>query len=301
MGNRRDFLKTVSLGTAIGTLGLSSCITNNRITKITILHTNDVHSHIDPFPVNHRKFPNQGGFARRAALVKQIRKEEEHVLLLDAGDIFQGTPYFNFYKGELEIKLMGDMGYDAATIGNHEFDNGEHELCKQISKADFPFIITNYGLDGNKLKTLTHPYKIIQKGNIRIGIIGLGIKLEGLVSPNNYQNITYNNPIIEGEKAASFLKEKENCDYIIALSHLGYDLKEGMIRDIDVAKNTTNIDLILGGHSHIFLDIPTAIKNKADKKVYIGQTGWGGVKLGRIDIVFNGDKKETELALQAHL
>ncbi len=301
MTSRRNFLKNIALGAAAGTLVLPSCKLSDKEVTITILHTNDVHSHIDPFPKDHSKYPNQGGFARRSALIKQIRNNEDHVLLLDSGDIFQGTPYFNFYKGELDIKLMNMMQYDASTIGNHEFDNGVEELAKQLKKAEFPFINSNYGLENSILKDLTQPYKIIEKGGVKIGIIGLGIELHGLVDPSKYKDIQYNDPIEVGDKVAGYLKNEEGCDYVIALSHLGYNYDSDKVCDLDVAKNTEFIDLILGGHTHTFLDEPTIVKNKTGKDVVINQTGWAGVKLGRIDIVFSSDKNTQRLAYHKQL
>ncbi len=301
MNSRRNFIKNMALGAAAGTLILPSCKVNSKDVKLTILHTNDVHSHIDPFPINHSSYPNQGGFARRSALIKQVRRTEEHVLLLDSGDIFQGTPYFNFYKGELDIKLMNKMGYDVGTIGNHEFDNGAEELANQISKADFPFVNCNYDLENSVLKSLTQPYKIINKGNVKIGIIGLGIELHGLVDPSKCGDIKYNCPIDYGDKVAGYLKTQKNCDYIIALSHLGYTYKNDKVSDLELAKNTEYIDLILGGHTHTFLDKPTVVDNKIGKEVLINQTGWAGIKLGRIDILFGEDKKDQRLAYHAQL
>ncbi len=301
MNSRRHFLKTLAAGATASYISLPSCISKNGPTKITILHTNDVHSQIDPFPENHAKYPGQGGYARRAALIKQVRKTEEHVLLLDSGDIFQGTPYFNFYKGELEIKLMNDMAYDASTIGNHEFDNGITELAKQMKKAEFPFVVSNYNLEKTNLSGLTQPYKIIQKGAIKIGIIGLCIDLNGLASPKNCISVDYLDPIAEGDKIAAHLKNNEHCDYVIALSHLGYHYKNDKVSDIVVGKNTQNIDLILGGHTHTFLEEPTCIKNKLNKNVYINQTGWGGIKLGRIDILFDQKNQANKMAYCSQL
>ncbi len=298
---RRSFIKTVGLGSAAGVVGLSSCIGNAAQYKITILHTNDVHSHIDPFPENHPSYAGKGGYARRSALVKKVRNEEEHVLLLDSGDIFQGTPYFNFYKGELDIRLMGDMQYDVATIGNHEFDNGAEELAKQIKKAKFPFVNSNYNLEKSALNGLLSKYKVIEKGPVKIGIIGLGIQLQGLVTPLNCEGVIYNDPVMEGDKTAKYLKEQVGCHLVIALSHLGYEYKNDFLSDIDVAKNTSGIDVILGGHTHTFLDIPTVVKNKVGKEVIINQTGWGGINLGRLDFTFSNNKKERQLVYNAQL
>ncbi len=288
--SRRSFIRNITLGTAAAYITLPSCKPDISSNRLTILHTNDVHSHIDPFPADHSLYPNQGGYARRAALVKQIRREEKNVLVLDSGDIFQGTPYFNFYKGALDIHLMNMIKYDASTIGNHEFDNGVEALCTQIDKADFSFINTNYNLKESPLNSFITPYKIFEKGPLKIGIIGLGIELEGLVNKVQYGNIKYNDPITTGDNTAKKLKEEMNCDLVIALSHLGYEYKTDKVSDITVAQNTKHIDVILGGHTHTFLKTPTFITNKANKKVLINQTGWAGVKLGRIDIAFNADE-----------
>lgn len=296
--NRRHFIITSVLGSAALMTSASCKHTNSQI-KITILHTNDVHSHIEPFPINHSKFPGQGGYARRAVLIKQIRREEEHVLLLDSGDIFQGTPYFNFYKGELDIRLMGDMDYDASTLGNHEFDNGIEELSKQMSKAKFPFINSNYDLKHTPLAALTHPYKIIEKGPVTIGIIGLGIELNGLVDPNRYGEFKCLDPVGLGDVLAGQLKKEQKCDFVIALSHIGYDYKTQQVSDIILAKNTSNIDLILGGHTHTFLDQPTVVSNKQKKQVVINQTGWGGINLGRLDFIFDTQNQNSQLASHA--
>jgi len=290
---RRNFIKNLSLATAAGCLVLQGCKKNNSSQKITILHTNDVHSHIDPFPLNHAKYPGMGGYARRAALVKKIRREEKYVVLLDSGDIFQGTPYFNFYKGELDIKLMNQMNYDAATIGNHEFDNGVEELAIQLEKANFKVVNCNYSLDQSPLKNLITPYTIIKKGAIKLGIIGLGVELKGLVNPNHYGAIQYVDPIKSGDKTAKQLKTELDCDYVIALSHLGYQYQYEKVCDLDVAKNTEYIDMILGGHTHTYLEKPTIITNLKNQDVIINQTGWGGINLGRIDITFSKDKKAS--------
>ena len=163
--------------------------------KLTILHTNDTHSNIDTFPSSHSKYPNQGGVARRYSLVQEIRSKESNVLLLDAGDIFQGTPYFNKYGGVLEMKLMTKMGYDCCTMGNHDFDAGLDGFIKAHKYAEFPFVCSNYDFNNTKLKDITFPYKIFQKGSFKVGVFGLGPELEGLVAKSNYQETEYNDPI----------------------------------------------------------------------------------------------------------
>ena len=154
-----------------------------------------MHSHIDPFPADHPRNANMGGAARRAALIESIRKEEENVLLLDAGDIFQGTPYFNYYGGELEFKLMSMMQYDLATMGNHDFDMGTENIVKQLPHASFPFINCNYNFSDTELVGKILPYKIFNKGGLKIGVFGIGVELEGLVPNHLFTNVKYNNPI----------------------------------------------------------------------------------------------------------
>jgi len=291
--NRRHFLKKIALGTAaISTL---SAFERERKhwTKLTILHTNDTHSRIEPFPDNHKKHPGLGGMARRSSLVKHIRNSSEHVLLLDSGDIFQGTPYFNAYKGALEFELMSDMRYDAATMGNHDFDNGLEGFVDMLPKANFPFICSNYDFKDTILRGKTYPYKIIHRGPIKIGIIGIGIQLEGLVDNKNFGATQYLDPIKTVDKYAKFLKA-EGCQYVICLSHLGYSYDSNKISDLVLAQETENVDLILGGHTHTFLEKAETRKNLAGKPVIINQVGWAGICLGKIDIYFRkGEHMET--------
>lgn len=294
MNSRREFLRTTILGTA----GIAAwnfipleALAYKDVVKISILHTNDVHSRIEPFPMTDAKFPGMGGAARRAEIINQIRKEEEHVLLFDAGDIFQGTPYFNFYKGELELKLMSQMNYDAATIGNHDFDNGIEGLHKQLPNATFPFICSNYDFSDTVMnnKTLTH--KIFVKGGIRIGVFGLGIELDGLVPKELYKNTLYSNPIVKANEMGVLLKNELNCDVVICLSHLGYEYAIKKVSDKILAESTENIDIIIGGHTHTLLEKPTVALNAKGKDVLINQVGWAGINLGKIDLYFEKKSK----------
>ena len=262
------------------------------VDKLVILHSNDVHSRIDPFPDNDKKFPGMGGMANKAAIIKKIRSEEDNVLLLDAGDIFQGTPYFNFYGGELEMKLMSEMQYDAGTMGNHDFDAGIDGFVKQLPHATFPILVANYDFTGTALENKIEQYKIFQKKNIKVGVFGLGIELKGLVPEKLYEKIQYLDPVEKAKEMVAILRDKEKCDYIICLSHLGYQYKDDKISDVKLAAQTEGIDLILGGHTHTFLDAPVIYKNFADKEVLINQVGWAGVWLGRVDIFF--EKKRTK-------
>ena len=258
-----------------------------RSTKLTILHTNDTHSHIDPFPENHKKYPGQGGANRRKALIDQIRSEEDHVLLLDAGDIFQGTPYFNMYGGEIEFKLMSAMGYDVATMGNHDFDAGIEGFDKMLPHANFEFVNANYNFSNTILAGKLKEYTIIEKGGLKIGVFGLGVELDGLVSKDLYRETLYMDPIEHANRIATHLKNEEECNLVICLSHLGYKKRHNDMCDPILAKETEFIDLIIGGHSHTFLDKPEMHKNKLGKSVLINQVGWAGLILGRIDFYFD--------------
>jgi len=292
---RRTFLKNTAASTTfIGLGGVSlSSFSSVDEKKITILHTNDVHSHIDPFPADHPRNPNMGGAARRASIIEQIRKEEKNVLLLDAGDIFQGTPYFNYYGGELEFKIMSMMQYDLATMGNHDFDNGLEGFYTQLPHAKFEFVSANYDFKNTILDTIIKPYKIFEKDGIKIGIFGLGVELEGLVDKQNYKETVYHNPIEVAKDVTKKLKEEEKCDLIICLSHLGFNNKNEPEKpcDVKLAQETKDIDIIIGGHSHTFLDKPVIYKNTEGKNVVINQVGAYGINLGRIDFYLSSDKK----------
>ena len=291
---RRDFIqKTAASSALLGLSGVSlSSFSTLETKKITILHTNDTHSHIDPFPADHPKNPNMGGAARRAAIIESIRKEEKNVLLLDAGDIFQGTPYFNYYGGELEFKLMSMMQYDVATMGNHDFDNGIDGFYAQLPHAKFDFVSANYDFKNTVLNDIVKPYKIIIKDGIKIGIFGLGVQLDGLVDKKLYKETVYNNPIEVAQDMTRILKEEKKCDLVICLSHLGFKYKDEPEKpsDILLAQKAKNIDLIIGGHTHTFLDKPVIEKNSEGKEVLINQVGCFGVNLGRIDFYLTNDK-----------
>ena len=294
--DRRKFLKNSVFGSlALGsTIHNYSCETSD-LKKITILHTNDVHSHIEPFSPEHSEFPNQGGFERRSTLVNSIRNNNPNTLLFDAGDIFQGTPYFNFFNGELEFKLMSLLKYDAVTIGNHDFDNGVTGLYEQMPKASFEFLISNYDFSNTVLDGKTKNYKIYNKSGIKIGVFGLGIELEGLVTKELYKETKYLDPIEISKDISNRLKFEENCDLIICLSHLGYkyDNLPDRICDYNLAKKSNHIDLIIGGHTHTFMDKPIVLKNEKGNDVIINQVGCFGLYLGQIDFFFDLNNKRS--------
>ena len=297
--NRKEFLRTVGGGTLALSLAPNlvfasqkSILDRNAAYKLTVLHTNDQHSRIEPFDSSYSRNPNQGGFARRATLIQQIRSQEKNVLLLDAGDIFQGTPYFNFYGGELEFKLMSMMGYDAATMGNHDFDNGLDGFLKALPNAKFPFITSNYDFSNTILDGKTEKYKIFKKDGIKVGLFGVGIELDGLVGKKQYQETKYLNPVEIAQHYADFLRKEKGCDLVICLSHIGFDYRDDAdkISDKKLAAQTDNIDLILGGHTHTFLPEPQSFTNKSGKNVLVNQVGWAGLLLGRIDFYFDKNK-----------
>jgi 5'-nucleotidase len=293
---RRTFIQKTTASTAfisLSGLGLTSCMPSTA-TKITILHTNDVHSHIEAFGPNDGRNANKGGVARRAALVESLRKNNPNTLLLDAGDIFQGTPYFNFYGGELEFKLMSMLKYDVATIGNHDFDNGINGLYAQLPHAKFDFISANYDFKNTVMDTHVKPYKTFVKDGIKIGVFGLGIELEGLVSKDLYKETKYLDPIDIANDTAKKLKETENCNLVICLSHLGYKYEKfpNKVSDLNLAKSTRNIDLIIGGHTHTFMNKPVVLKNNVGNDVLINQVGCFGLYLGRIDFSFDSDNNK---------
>ena len=295
--NRRNFLRNSLTGAALLTLGFktNSVFAKDDITKITILHTNDVHSRIDPFPMDGSRNAGKGGVAPRAALINKIRSEEKNVLLLDAGDIFQGTPYFNFYGGELEIKMMSMMGYDASIMGNHDFDNGVEGFVKQLPHANFAILNANYDFTDTQMEGKSKSFQIFKKDGVKIGVYGLGIELTGLVNPQQYGNTKYLDPLKKAQELEKFLRFDQKCDLVICLSHLGYKYKEEKVSDVVLAQNTYETDLIIGGHTHTFLTTPDIIKNKNGREVLVNQVGFGGINLGRIDFAFskNNNKKVT--------
>lgn len=301
--NRRSFVRNTALITG-GSLVAPSLFSQEFLReviqptdKVTILHTNDTHSNIDPFPENHAKYPGKGGVSKRFEMIEKIRSEEKHVLLLDAGDIFQGTPYFNMFGGVLEMKLMSKLGYDVATMGNHDFDVGMDGFVNAKAYADFPFVCSNYNFKNTPIDGLTEEFKIFQKGAYKIGVFGVGVELKGLVPDSKYGETEYLDPIEVATDCAASLK-KEGCDLVICLSHLGYTYDDPeRMSDLVLAKNTKDIHLIIGGHTHTFLEEPVAEMNAVGQTVLINQVGWAGVNLGRIDFHFSKAKFRNEEVL----
>ena len=285
--NRRAFLGMAglsSLGVLTSSFELGPAAAQ-RGKKLTILHTNDTHSNIDPFPLNHAKYPGMGGVAKRAALIEQIRKEEEHVILVDSGDIFQGTPYFNKYHGVLEMKLMSAMNYDVATMGNHDFDIGIDGFRHAQQFANFPFVCSNYDFKKTSLVDHTRPYHIVKRGGLKIGFFGIGVNLEGLSPATCWNGMEYLDPIERANTMAQLLSDL-GCDLVVCLSHLGFEYTSKQVSDKVLAVQTAHIHLILGGHTHTFMEKPLIVENANKQPVLINQTGWAGLFLGRIDVDF---------------
>lgn len=290
--SRRGFFKRLGgLAVAITPVGglasLTSCsVGKDRSPRLVVLHTNDVHSHIDPFPSTDARYAGLGGYARRQAFIEKVIAEEgaDNVLVFESGDMFQGTPYFNFFKGQLEMQLMNRMHIDAVTIGNHEFDNGVGGLCDCMETANFPFVCSNYKFSDPRGSQLVKPYKVFERGGMRVGVFGLGVRLEGLVAPANCSGVDFQDLVPTPQSMADLLRGRERCDVVIALTHIGYNDEPNGECDTWLAANTSGIDLILGGHSHTFMPAPDLVRAKDGRTVLINQVGFGGVNVGKIEL-----------------
>ena len=292
MINRRKFLTTsAAFGAAVVCLPRDFAFSANGETVITILHTNDTHSQIDPLPANDRN-AGKGGVARRATLVKRIRKENPNTLLIDAGDVLQGTPYFNFYKGEVEYKAMSAIGYDAGTLGNHEFDNGVDALAAALKFANFDIVSANYDVKGTALESRVKPYVVKTVGGIRVGLFGLGVSPVALITAQNFKGITYIDPVIVARDVVKTLREKESCALVVCMSHLGYSAnpRRNSIEDSQLAAKVDGIDFIASGHSHLFMERPVEQTQPCGAKTLIFQVGKSGIYVGKIDFTFRTGK-----------
>jgi 5'-nucleotidase len=311
MINRRTFLKGTIAGSAALTLPqsvidmLSAPVwpvisepllkVSKGETLVTILHTNDTHSQIDPLPENDRQNPGTGGVARRATLVKRIRKENPNTLLVDAGDQFQGTPYFNFFRGEVEYKAMSMIGYDVVTLGNHEFDNGVDALAAAMKFAKFDFVSANYDVRGTPLEARVKPYVVRVMGGVRVGLFGLGVSPQNLITPENFKGVRFIDPVKAAEATVRTLRQRERCTLVIAMSHLGYfaNPREGDLGDSQVAERVDGIDFIASGHTHTFMKTPVIAKTPNGKNTIIFQVGKSGIYVGRVDLKLRGGKLQA--------
>lgn len=312
---RRDFVRVLGLGGAAGLAGVEPLwarssprgrsggrdlyhgpLLQEDGVNLVVLHTNDTHSRMDPFPMDGGRFQGLGGAARRATLVRRVREANEHVLLVDSGDIFQGTPYFNFFGGELEFRAMTAMGYDAATLGNHDFDNGVDGLVAMLPEAGFEFVSANYDVSRSALAGRVEPWTIREFGGVKVGIFGLGIAFAKLVPAGLHEGVVHTDPVAAAREARRRLRE-QGCSLIICLSHLGYRYGDpSRPSDRVLAAEVPGIHLILGGHTHTFLDDAEVFDQGPDGFTVVNQVGWGGMRLGRIDVSFDSTAQASAAA-----
>ena len=308
MTTRRDFLKTAAVaGLSLPLMERSSFLDwrNPGLaiwapmlqpakgeTLITILHTNDTHSQIDPILENDKMYAGRGGVARRATLVKRVRKDNPNTLLIDAGDVLQGTPYFNYYKGEVEYKAMSMIGYDAGTIGNHEFDNGVESLAKALQFANFDIVSSNYDVRGSALEKRIKTHVVKEVGGVRIGLFGLGISPAGLITDDNFEPLKYLDPVTTSRAVVRLLREQERCTLVIGMSHLGYypSSRRNEVGDTQVAAQVDGIDFIASGHTHTFMEKPVLQKSPSGNNTIIFQVGRSGIYVGRVDLTIKNGK-----------
>lgn len=252
--------------------------------EIVILHTNDTHSQVEPNPATASRNADEGGMVRRAAAIEQVKKESPNVILVDAGDFVQGSPYYNFFKGEVEIRMMNLLGYEVGTLGNHEFDNGIEELARLLAMAKYPIVCANYDVTDTPLEPYVKPTTVIEKAGVKIGFIGIGVNPEGLIAKKNFGGIKYLDPVETVNKYARELKDA-GCDMVVVISHIGYNDDDDR-GDRMIAMNSLDVNLIIGGHSHTDLKGCVEVPNQEGKPVRITQTGKSGFRLGRINIEF---------------
>lgn len=281
---RRRFLQTFAAG-AVGASMMPLEVLGADEIRLVILHTNDTHSRIDPFPVDGSRNSGLGGVARRARLIQRIRAAQPNVLLLDSGDIFQGTPYFNFYHGEIEFKAMAAMGYDVATIGNHDFDLGVQGFVDMQPHATWEWVSANYDVAGSGMEPYVKPFTIREVAGVKVGIFGVGVDFDRLVLASLHEGVTYNDPILAARQTATHLRNV-GCDVVICLSHLGHRSRGDRPSDTAVGQEVPEIDIVLGGHSHTFLDEPEIIQRPSGFTL-VHQVGFAGIRLGRIDLVLS--------------
>lgn len=255
--------------------------------RLVILHTNDTHSCI--YPLNKHLadtlLAGRGGFIRRAVMVGEERKEHPNLLLLDSGDFSQGSPYYTLYKGDVEVGLMNLMRYDAATIGNHEFDFGVENMARLFKTADFPVVCANYDFTGTALEGIVKPYVVLKRDGLRIGVFGLSPELDGLVLAESCAGVKYNDPVKAANDVAKTLKEKEKCDIVICLSHLGWKLAG--LDDTELMSQLRNVDIVLGGHSHTYFTDMEYVKDLDGREIPNDQNGKHGIYVGKIVVDFD--------------
>ena len=260
--------------------------------QLVILHTNDTHSTVYPLnpTLGDTLIAGRGGYLRRMKMIEEERAKSPKLLLIDSGDFSQGSPYYNLYQGEVEVKLMNMMKYDAATIGNHEFDFGLENMAKIFKMADFPILCANYDFTGTVLEGIVKPYTIIKRDGVKIGLFGLCPPLKGLVFDHNCEGVKYLDPVKEAQRWTDFLKNEKKCDLVICISHLGWEMGKKVDDDDNrVIPKTRGIDLVLGGHSHTYFPSLKYVTDLDGKQVPIDQNGKHAVYVGKVTL--NLDKK----------
>jgi 5'-nucleotidase len=287
MPTRRQFLRNSAWLAGGLLLTPEALLANDKTSSLMILHTNDFHSRLDSFPDNHPKYPGQGGIAKLKTLIDEVRNQNDYCLLLDSGDVFQGTPYFNRFGGVPEFTWMNMAGYEASTLGNHDFDMGMEHLATLIQNhAKFPFLNCNYNVEATPLKDLIKKRLVVRKGKLKIGITGVGINPDGLIPQHLCKGLVYEDPVSKVQEQADLLRKREGCDVVVVLSHLGHEYPGNQISDVKLAAATQGINVILGAHTHTFLEAPLGLTNKAGETVLVNQAGWAGLRLGRIQLDF---------------
>ena len=292
--NRKQFLQQMAVLAAASALPLDAMgkglfdasdaayLKKREPLDLLVLHTNDLHSRIDPFPANH-PLAGKGGIANLATLIREHRAQHTHILLLDCGDVFQGTPYFNLFGGQVEYQWMQNMGYHATTMGNHDFDNGIEHLANMLEKNPaIPMLNCNYELSKTRLKEFVKPYRVLEIGGKTIGITGVGISPENLILERMIPGLVYQDPVASVQKTVDYLRNQAHCDAVFVISHLGYSYDTDKIDDLKLAAQTHGITAIVGGHTHTFLEKATEVTNTKGQTVLVNQAGWGGLMLGQL-------------------
>lgn len=266
--------------------------------QLVIAHTNDTHSQIQPLSplLADTSQAGKGGFLRRAALLRSLRERYPDMLLFDSGDFSQGSAYYNLFKGEVEVRLMNEMKYDAVTLGNHEFDNGLDNMRRIFSLATFPVVNANYDFSETVLGNMVRKSIVLERNGLRIGVFGLGPQLEGVSAAANYVGVVYHDPLTAANQTARQLKDNQHCDVVICLSHLGWD--EGVVNDSLLIPLTHDIDIVLGGHSHTLFNEPKIVYNADGHKVVCNQLGKNGIYVGLLTVTFQPQIAVSEERLQ---
>lgn len=273
----------------IGVCLLSGMAAAQSVKELRLFHTNDMHSRVEPFPEDYQDtlLAGKAGMVRRATFIKQQRELHPDLLLFDCGDFSQGTPYYNIYRGEVEVRLMNEMCYDAGTIGNHEFDFGLENMARLFRLADFPIVCANYDVTGTVLEGLVKEYVVLRRKGMKIGVFGLGTQLEGLVAKESYGGVKFEDPVSEAQRIADLLRTEEKCDVVICLSHLGWQGE--LYSDIELIENTRGIDVVLGGHSHSYFEVPVYYKNLDGAEIPLQQMGKHAAFVGKMVLTLQKD------------